>query len=81
MQPDSLTLMFGLSTSEILIVLSLLTVGIFTYTLPTLVALRRHHHQRMAIAALNFLLGWTLLGWVGALVWSLTATPGSSRGA
>jgi hypothetical protein len=35
----------------------------------------------MAIAALNLLLGWTLLGWVGALVGSLTATPGWSRGA
>jgi len=27
----------------------------------------------MAILVLNLLLGWTFLGWVGALIWSLTA--------
>jgi hypothetical protein len=27
----------------------------------------------MAIFVLNLLLGWTLLGWIGSLVWSCTA--------
>ncbi len=43
------------------------------YVLPAIIAYRRAHHQRMAIAALNLLLGWTGLGWVAALVWALTA--------
>ncbi len=42
------------------------------YFLPWIVASRRTHHQRKAIAMLNFLLGWTVLGWIIALVWACT---------
>lgn len=48
-------------------------VGIcLVYFVPALVAYRRDHHQKMAIAALNILLGWTVLGWIAALIWSVT---------
>lgn len=43
------------------------------YLIPTFVAGARKHHNTPAILALNLLLGWTLLGWVVALVWALTA--------
>ena len=46
------------------------------YFLPSLVAWVRNHHQANAIAVLNLLLGWTILGWIAALVWACTATPG-----
>jgi uncharacterized membrane protein YhaH (DUF805 family) len=42
------------------------------YFIPTIVALARKHHNRLAIGALNLLLGWTVVGWVVALVWALT---------
>ena len=42
------------------------------YFLPAIVAFGRNHHDKVAILVLNLLLGWTLLGWVGALVWSFT---------
>lgn len=42
------------------------------YVLPTIVAYRRHHRQTLAITVLNVVLGWTLLGWVVALVWACT---------
>lgn len=42
--------------------------------LPTVIALFRGHHNVGAIAVLNLFLGWTFLGWIGALVWSFTAT-------
>ena len=51
-------------------------VVVFLYFIPSVVAGMRSHHQTWPIVALNLLLGWTLLGWVAALVWSLTATPG-----
>ena len=54
-----------------------LVVIAFLYFIPSVVAAMRHHHQTGPIVALNLLLGWTLLGWVAALVWSLTATPKS----
>jgi uncharacterized membrane protein len=41
------------------------------YLLPMLAAWFQQHDQLYAIAALNLLLGWTLLGWFGALVWAL----------
>lgn len=41
------------------------------YFLPTLVAWVRKHHAMMAVFLTNLLLGWTFLGWVGALVWSV----------
>jgi hypothetical protein len=42
------------------------------YFVPTLNAHLRKHHNENAILVLNFFLGWTILGWVVALVWSST---------
>ena len=44
-----------------------------TYFLPTIVAVSRHHHQARAIFLLNLLVVWTMLGWIGMLVWSFMA--------
>lgn len=43
------------------------------YFIPAFVAMLRALPNRGAIFLLNLLLGWTLLGWVAALVWSATA--------
>jgi hypothetical protein len=47
--------------------------------LPTIIVAFRRHPDWKPIVAVNWLLGWTILGWVVALVWSLrpikTATP------
>lgn len=51
----------------------LLTVfGAVAYVIPSIIAIRRKHHSVGAIIAVNLLLGWSLIGWVIALVWSLT---------
>jgi hypothetical protein len=50
--------------------------GIFLlgmYFLPAIIAAARQHRQTLAIFALNLLLGWSVIGWIIALVWSLTA--------
>lgn len=44
------------------------------YFLPTLIALLRGHHNGFAIFLTNVLLGWTLIGWIVALIWSTTAS-------
>jgi hypothetical protein len=40
------------------------------YFLPAIVAVNNKNPQRTAIFVLNLFLGWTLLGWVIALVWA-----------
>jgi hypothetical protein len=42
------------------------------YFIPSINAYGRHHKNAGAITMLNLLLGWTLLGWIAALVWSAT---------
>ena len=43
------------------------------YMIPAIVAHDRGHHNALAIGVLNFMLGWTFIGWVIALVWACTA--------
>lgn len=49
-------------------------VTALVYFLPTVIALARGHHNGFAIFLTNLLLGWTLIGWVIALIWSVTAS-------
>jgi hypothetical protein len=51
---------------------TILTIFFAIYFVPMIVAGVRHHHNRMAISVLNVFLGWTLIGWVVALVWACT---------
>ena len=37
---------------------------------PAFVAWSREHPQKIPITLLTIFLGWTVIGWVGALVWS-----------
>lgn len=55
--------------------LLMVAIAVAAYFLPTMVALSRNHHNMSALAALNLLLGWTLIGWVAALVWALSNHP------
>lgn len=48
----------------------LLLIGVLLYFVPLVVASNRRHRQVLAIGVLNFFLGWTLIGWVIALVWA-----------
>jgi hypothetical protein len=51
---------------------------ILLYFLPTIIG--REKHDAAGIFLLNLFLGWTLIGWVIALVWACAAEPyGSVR--
>lgn len=43
------------------------------YFLPALVANRRKHKNENAIFLTNLVFGWTVLGWLLALIWSTTS--------
>ena len=55
-------------------------VSLLIYFLPSIIAKRRRHRNRMAIYALNFFLGMTGIGWALSLVWSLTHNTEGWRG-
>ena len=52
------------------VLILLLAIG---YFVPLVIALSRNHPNAVPILVLNVLLGWSFVGWVAALVWSLTA--------
>jgi hypothetical protein len=45
--------------------------GFVMYFLPSIIALARNKRDITAILLLNVLLGWTVIGWVVALVWAV----------
>ncbi len=50
-----------------------LIIIVVLYFVPAFIA--RNKRNSSAIFWLNFLLGWTFLGWVGALIWAMTLDP------
>src|SRR3954462_15413890 len=44
--------------------------GFVLYFLPTIVAVLRERHDKISIFLLNFFLGWSVIGWVVALIWA-----------
>jgi hypothetical protein len=50
-------------------------VTIAGYFFPSILAKTRGHPNVLAIFLLNLLLGWTGLGWIGALIWAVIAIP------
>jgi hypothetical protein len=48
----------------------LLPLGMVCYFVPSLIAYLRGHRSMVVIFALNLLLGWTVVGWIGVLIWS-----------
>lgn len=51
------------------VLLSVISIG---YFVPTTVAIIKNKTNTSAILILNLFLGWTLIGWVVALVWATT---------
>jgi hypothetical protein len=44
--------------------------GSVLYFLPSIIALARSKRDLLAIFLLNFFLGWSVIGWIVALVWA-----------
>jgi len=55
-------------------------MGTVMYFLPSLIALARSKRDLLAIFLLNFFLGWSVIGWIVALVWAAKSdVPAMSR--
>ena len=62
----------------LIVIVFILGGGFGLYFLPTIIAASRKKRNIAAIAVLNIFLGWTLIGWVIALVWSVAYEAPSS---
>lgn len=58
---------FGLGGPEIFILVFLAAL----YFIPAIVASIKKHPYSTGVFLLNLFLGWTVLGWIGALIWSV----------
>jgi hypothetical protein len=59
----------------------LIGITLLGYFVPTVIAAFRGHRNTIAITILNLLTGWTLIGWVIALIWSVLAAQETSAAA
>ncbi len=50
-----------------------LLLGLALYFLPTIIAVAFRKRKTLGIVLVNILTGWTFIGWVVALTWSLAA--------
>lgn len=62
-----------LRNSALGLLVMFLAVGV--YLAPSFIARARRHPRTLDIILLDVLLGWTALGWLGALLWSLRDAP------
>jgi len=60
--------------------LLLFIAGVLVYFLPSLIADKRKHHNKLPIFLVNLILGWSLLGWIAALIWSVMAVKPNNNG-
>ena len=52
-----------------------LAAVVAVYFLPSLIADRRHRTDLLILALFNAVLGWTVMGWLLALLWALQRNP------
>ena len=64
---------------SLLLLVLLVLVGSVIYFIPTIIAIKRDHPQKLPIILINVIFGATLIGWVGALVWSLMSDKSAQQ--
>lgn len=59
--------------------MTFLTILFVMYWLPTIIAIIRRTPSALGVAAINFFLGWTVIGWFIALIVALASAPATER--
>lgn len=55
---------------DLIIAVLLLGLLMVLYLLPAIIATNKDHKQSTAIWVLTIFAGWTVIGWIAALVWA-----------
>ena len=71
--------MYG-DESGYMFVLTIALIGGTIYLIPTIVAFLRGHPNRWLIMVINVAFGGTVIGWLGPLVWAMSAVHRSPTG-
>lgn len=50
---------------------------IIPYFIPSIIAFSKKHYNATGVLLLNLFLGWTLIGWIAALIWSFSNAYGT----
>lgn len=67
---ESLLVILGIiGSQELIILLFFVLIGIPLWLLPIFIS--KGKQNRLPIVLITLLLGWTFLGWVGALIWAI----------
>ena len=53
--------------------------ALFLYFVPTIIAFKNRHPKRIMIFLVDLILGVTIFGWIGALLWATDKTPVADR--
>jgi hypothetical protein len=60
----------GTNAGQVILGFVVIIFAVGAYFTPLILAWVRHLDNIMQIALLNFFLGWTMIGWVIALIWA-----------
>jgi len=66
-----MTLLYYSSGAPEILIIIFFIVGLFLYFIPAFIG--RNKRDSMGITLLNIFLGWSVLGWIGALIWAITS--------
>lgn len=70
----------GTSTGSTIISVIIFLIAVGLYFLPTIIAAARRLPDVIQVALLNFFLGWSVIGWIIALIWAAKPMPERAAG-
>jgi len=70
----------SMSLCAIVSIAFVVILGLIAWSIPIVIAMYRGHPDTAGISLVTLLLGWTGIGWILALVWSVKSFPRTSRG-
>ena len=72
--------MYYYVTGLLLIVLAMIGIALTVafYFLPSIIAIKKKHANKLFIFILNLAFGWTFLAWVACLIWAFVDVDGSA---
>lgn len=59
-----------LSGVSLFVIIAILLISALIYFIPSIIAVFRDKKQKLVIFIINLFIGWTVVGWLTALIWA-----------